>query len=107
MSLKNKKILPKSWKNKEKQILKNLAKRVFPKAKNVETKEKLKKYEENKEKLLNLIFLVLPENEKEMVKFSSLPIKKQVDFLSTEIEKKLVQQIPSSGENFDANGFYG
>ena len=107
MSLKNKKILPKSWKNKEKQILKNLAKRVFPKSKTVGTEEKLKNYEENKEKLLNLIFLVLPENEKEMVKFSSLPIKKQVDFLSTEIEKKLVQQIPSSGENFDANGFYG
>ena len=73
----------------------------------VETEEKLKNYEKNKEKLLNIILSVFPKNEEEMEEFCTLPIEKQVEFLYTEINKKLGQRIPSSEENFDSNGFYG
>lgn len=75
------------------------------KNKTVETEEKQKDYEKNKEKLLNLIFSVFPKDEEEMVKFYSLTIEEQVEFLYTEI-RKLGQPIPSS-EEIDAFGFHG
>lgn len=63
-------------------------------------------YEEKKEKLINIILSVFPKNEEEMIKFNSLTIEEQVNFLFTETNKKLAQH-PSSGENPDAFGFYG